>query len=52
MSSTAFGTYETSVMVDDDTFLMSIDGVGDLFLSVFLDVSMESTTFTAVTAIL
>jgi len=47
MSSTAFGTDKSSVMINDDTFLMSIDGMNDLLSFIFLDVFVESAAFTA-----
>ena len=40
------------MMVDQNTFLMSIDGVKDLFLSIFFDVSVEGSAFTAAATIL
>ena len=52
MGSAAFRTDESSVMLYQDAFLMSIDGVKDLFLSIFFDVGMERSTFTAVAMIL
>ena len=51
MSSTAFGTDKSSVMINDDTFLMSIDGMKDLLSFIFLDVFVESAAFTAAASV-
>ena len=52
MSSTAFRTDESSLMIDDNTVLMSINRVNDLFSPVLLDVGMEGTTITKTASIL
>ena len=45
-------TDESSVMIDENTFLMCVDGVKNLLFLVFFDIGVESTTLTSATTIL
>ena len=45
-------TDESTVMVDEHTFLMCVDGVKNLLFLVFFDIGVESTTLTSATTIL
>lgn len=51
MSSTTFRTDESPVMINYDTFLMSVDGMKDLFSPILFDVFMEGTAFAAATSV-
>lgn len=52
MSSTALWTDESSLMIDYDAFLMSIDGMNYVFSSVLLNVSMIGTALTTAASVL
>jgi hypothetical protein len=45
-------TDESSMVVDEHTFLMCVDGVKNLLFLVFFDIGVESTTLTSATMIL
>ena len=45
-------TDESSVMIDENTFLMCVDGVKNLLFLVFFDIGVESTTLTSAATIL
>lgn len=52
MSSIALWTDESSLMIDYDAFLMSIDGMNYVFSSVLLNVSMIGTALTTAASVL